>query len=109
MAIAAVLFLLNYVSTYLALFVLRRREPALPRPYRALGFPYTTAIVLLGCLALWIAAIMQDWISAAYAGLLLIACAPVYHVAGAPPTGRLRRCRVCGHGLRRRRGSRRSH
>ena len=77
-AIAAVLFLLNYVLTYLALFVLRRREPALPRPYRALGFPFTTAIVLLGCLALWIAAIMQDWISALYAGLLLVACAPVF-------------------------------
>jgi basic amino acid/polyamine antiporter, APA family len=77
-AIAAVLFLLNYVLTYLALFVLRRREPATPRPYRTFGFPYTTAIVLLGCLALWIAAVMQDWWSALFAGVLLVACAPVY-------------------------------
>ena len=77
-AIAAVLFLLNYVLTYLALFVLRGREPGLVRPYRALGFPFTTAIVLLGCLALWIAAVMQDWVSGLYAALLLIACAPVY-------------------------------
>lgn len=77
-AIAAVLFLLNYVSAYLALFVLRRREPATPRPYRAFGFPFTTAIVLLGCLALWIAAVMQDWWSGVYAAVLLILCAPVY-------------------------------
>ncbi len=77
-AIAAVLFLLNYVSAYLALFVLRRKEPAVPRPYRAFGFPFTTAIVLLGCLALWIAAVMQDWWSGVYAAVLLIACAPVY-------------------------------
>jgi len=48
-AIAAVLFLLNYVSAYSALIVLRIKEPGLPRPYRAFGFPYTTAIVLLGC------------------------------------------------------------
>jgi APA family basic amino acid/polyamine antiporter len=77
-AIAAVLFLLLYVSTYTALFVLRRKEPALPRPYRAFGFPFTTAIVLVGCLLLWIAAIMEDHRSAFFAGLLLIACVPVY-------------------------------
>ncbi len=44
-AVAAILFLLNYVSAYVALFLLRRREPAAPRPYRAFGFPYTTAVV----------------------------------------------------------------
>jgi APA family basic amino acid/polyamine antiporter len=77
-AVAAVLFLLMYVSAYTALFVLRRREPATPRPYRAFGFPYTTAIVLLGCVLLWIAAIVEDQRSGLFAGLLLIACAPVY-------------------------------
>ena len=77
-AVAAVLFLLLYLSAYMALFVLRVKEPGLPRPYRAFGFPYTTAIVLLGCVALWIAAIMQDQRSAWFAGLLLLASAPVY-------------------------------
>jgi basic amino acid/polyamine antiporter, APA family len=77
-AVAAVLFLLNYVSAYVALIVLRRREPAIPRPYRAFGYPFTTAIVLLGCLVLWAAAIMEDRRSGFFAGLLLIACAPVY-------------------------------
>ena len=77
-AIAAVLFLLLYISTYIALFVLRRKEPATPRPYRAFGFPFTTAIVLVGCLALWIATILEDQRSAIFALLLLIICAPVY-------------------------------
>jgi basic amino acid/polyamine antiporter, APA family len=77
-AIAAVLFLLNYVSAYTALIVLRRREPATPRPYRAFGYPFTTVIVLAGCVLLWIAAIMEDPHSARIAGLLLIACVPVY-------------------------------
>jgi APA family basic amino acid/polyamine antiporter len=77
-AIAAVLFLLNYVSAYSALIVLRIKEPGLPRPYRAFGFPYTTAIVLLGCVLVWIAAIMEDRWSAFFAALLLVACAPVY-------------------------------
>jgi APA family basic amino acid/polyamine antiporter len=77
-AIAAVLFLLCYVSTYVALFVLRRKEPATPRPYRAFGYPYTTVIVLGGCMLLWVAAIMEDLRTAFFAGLLLVACAPVY-------------------------------
>jgi APA family basic amino acid/polyamine antiporter len=77
-AVAAVLFLLIYISTYAALIVLRRREPATPRPYRAFGYPFTTIIVLTGCVALWIAAIMEDRRSGVFAALLLIACAPVY-------------------------------
>ena len=77
-AVATMLFLLMYVSAYTALIVLRVREPAAVRPYRALGFPFTTAVVLLGCVLLWIAAIMEDPRSAKFAGLLLVACIPVY-------------------------------
>jgi APA family basic amino acid/polyamine antiporter len=77
-AVAAVLFLLIYISTYVALIVLRRREPATPRPYRAFGFPFTTVIVLTGCVLLWFAAIMEDQRSAVFAVVLLIGCVPVY-------------------------------
>jgi APA family basic amino acid/polyamine antiporter len=77
-AVATVLFLLMYVSAYCALIVLRRREPNTERPYRAWGFPFTTVVVLLGCVLLWIAAIMEDRRSAVFAALLLVACIPVY-------------------------------
>jgi basic amino acid/polyamine antiporter, APA family len=77
-AVATVLFLLNYVSAYAALFVLRIREPATPRPYRAWGYPWTTILVLGGCLAVWVAAIMADQRSARIAAGLVLACAPVY-------------------------------
>jgi APA family basic amino acid/polyamine antiporter len=77
-ALATVLFLLNYISAYAALFVLRRREPGLPRPYRAFGFPFTTAIVLVGSVLALIAAAVEDPRSALAAGLLLAACAPIY-------------------------------
>ena len=77
-AIAAVLFLLNYVSAYTALIVLRHNEPTIPRPYRAFGYPFTTLIVLVGCVLLWIAAVMEDRRSGFFAGILLVACAPAY-------------------------------
>jgi basic amino acid/polyamine antiporter, APA family len=77
-SLAAVLFLLIYISAYAALLVLRRREPALPRPYRAFGFPLSTGVVLVGSLLVLIAMIVEDPRSGRLAALLLIGCAPVY-------------------------------
>jgi APA family basic amino acid/polyamine antiporter len=77
-ALATVLFLLIYIATYVAVFVLRRREPGTARPYRAFGFPFTTGIVCLGCVLVLLAAILEDPRSAAAAGGLFLACVPVY-------------------------------
>ncbi len=93
-ALATVLFLVNYIAAYAAVFVLRRREPDLPRPYRAFGFPFTTGIVLSGCVLILIAAVVEEPRSGAAAALLLAACAPVYrwialrrkHATGAAAT-----------------------
>lgn len=41
----------NYAILFLSVFILRRREPDLPRPYRAWGYPWTTALTLAGALA----------------------------------------------------------
>jgi APA family basic amino acid/polyamine antiporter len=96
-ALATVLFLLNYIATYVSLFVLRRREPDLPRPYRAFGFPFTTGIVCVGCVLVLVAAVIEDIRSALAAGLLLTACAPVYawiarrkRLAGTKPVPQVR-------------------
>lgn len=52
LAIAAFLSIAGEFVVYLALFVLRWREPDLRRPFRALGYPILPAIVLLTALAL---------------------------------------------------------
>ncbi len=41
----------NYVILFLSVFILRRKEPDLPRPYRAWGYPWTTALTLAGAVA----------------------------------------------------------
>lgn len=46
-AVCSFLFVASYALTFASVFVLRRREPDLPRPYRAWGHPWTTALVLL--------------------------------------------------------------
>jgi len=40
----------NYCLCCIALVVLRRREPNLPRPFRAWGYPYSAAIVVAGAI-----------------------------------------------------------
>ena len=77
-ALAAVMFLLLYLSAYAALFVLRVREPGLPRPFRAWGFPATTVLAMLGCSGLLVAAVWEDPRSGIVAALLLAACVAVY-------------------------------
>ena len=77
-ALFAVLLLLYYVSAFLAVFVLRHRAPTVQRPYKALGYPLTTAIVFLGSLAFLVAAIAEDPRSGLIAVIFLACCAPAY-------------------------------
>jgi basic amino acid/polyamine antiporter, APA family len=77
-ALYAVLFLLLYVSGFLAVFVLRHRLPTLQRPFKVPGYPFSTAIVLLGSIAFLIAAIAEDPRSGLIAAIFLACCAPAY-------------------------------
>ena len=77
-ALFAVLFLVYYVSAFLAVFVLRHREPDLPRPYKAFGYPFTTGLVLVSSVAFLGAAVLEDQRSGLIAGVFLAACAPAY-------------------------------
>jgi APA family basic amino acid/polyamine antiporter len=77
-ALSAVLFLLYYIAAFLAVFVLRYRYPNTPRPYKALGYPFSTAIVLLGSIAFLMAAVAEDPRSGLIAGIFLACCVPVY-------------------------------
>lgn len=50
---------LFYALTVAAVYVLRRRRPELPRPYRCTGYPFTPAVFIAVALA-FIAAVLQD-------------------------------------------------
>jgi len=60
LAIDTVLFVAVYLSGFVALLVLRRREPQLSRPYRAWGYPWSTACVLVASLAFLVGAVIGD-------------------------------------------------
>jgi len=82
--VLAFFFIANYTLSFVSLFLLRRREPARPRPYRAWGYPWTTALVLFGSVAFLVAAIAGDTRNSVLALLLLAASYPVFRIVRSP-------------------------
>jgi APA family basic amino acid/polyamine antiporter len=80
LAVMAFFFVANYVVGFLAIFVLRRREPRADRPYRALGHPFTTGLALIISLAFLLGAIAGDTRNRLFALLVLAASFPVYRL-----------------------------
>ena len=76
--VLAFFFVANYTISFISIFVLRRREPLKPRPYRAWGYPWTTALALLGSVAFLAGAVASDTRNSIYALLLLAASYPAF-------------------------------
>jgi APA family basic amino acid/polyamine antiporter len=84
--------LVFYVLTTVGLFVLRRRAPALERPYRVVGYPVLPALYIALASVVAVVLLLADKTRAqAVAGLVLVLLGvPVYFVwrrveRGAPP------------------------
>ena len=73
-------FVANYSLSFISLFVLRAREPDRARPYRVWGYPWTTALALIGSIAFLVGAVAGDPRHSLFALLLLAASYPVYRL-----------------------------
>ena len=78
--VCAFFFVADYVLSFISLFVLRRREPDKPRPYRAWGYPFTPGLALIGSILFLAGAIYADRENSLYALLLLAASYPVFRI-----------------------------
>ena len=76
----AFFFVTNLALVFLTVFVLRRREPETERPYRAWGYPFTTALALAVSIAFLVGAVWSDTENSLYALGLLAVSLPVYLV-----------------------------
>jgi APA family basic amino acid/polyamine antiporter len=76
--VLAFFFVANYAMSFTALFVLRRREPEKPRPYRAWGYPWTTALALAGSIAFLVGAVASDTANSVIAMGVLVASYPAF-------------------------------
>lgn len=73
-------FVANYSLSFISVFVLRRREPEKERPYRAWGYPWTTALVLAGSIMFLAGVIASDTKHSVYAVIILAVSYPVFRV-----------------------------
>jgi APA family basic amino acid/polyamine antiporter len=71
-------FVAIYTLSFVTLFVLRRREPDAPRPYRAWGHPFTTGLALIASIVFLLGAVMSDLRNSMYSIALLFLSLPVY-------------------------------
>jgi amino acid transporter len=66
--------------SFISLFLLRSRNPEAQRPYRAWGYPWTTALALLGSVAFLIEAVREDRANSLLT-LIALACSyPVFRI-----------------------------
>jgi len=80
-AVLSFFFVANYTLSFTSLFVMRKRAPDAPRPYRVWGYPFTPAIALAGSVAFLVGAVAGDTKRSVWALLLLALSWPVWWVS----------------------------
>ena len=77
-AMLAFMFVANYAVTFFTFFVMRKRQPDSPRPFRVPLYPFVPALALLGSLAFMVAALISDTTNSLLALGLVGISWPVY-------------------------------
>lgn len=77
-AIAEFFAVTNTILLIGSLFVLRRREPDLPRPFRAIGYPYAPLAMLVAAVLLFFGYIVSNFTNSFYAIVAMAATFPFY-------------------------------
>ncbi|HJQ12630.1 MAG TPA: APC family permease [Gemmatimonadaceae bacterium] len=78
LAVTAFMFVAQYSLIFITVFLLRRREPDARRPFRAIGHPWTTGLVLILSLAFLVGAFVADTRNSIYSLMLLAVSWPIY-------------------------------
>lgn len=76
--VAAALMVVQYALMFVAVFVLRRREPDTPRPYRGWGYPWTTGVGLAVSLVFLVGVAIADPLHSWIALGILVVSYPAY-------------------------------
>lgn len=81
LALLAFFFVANYTLSFTSLFVLRRREPDLPRPFRVPLYPWVPGIALCGSVAFLVGGFLTDTTNSLWALGLVALSFPAYLLA----------------------------
>jgi len=76
--IASILFVMVYLSGFISIVVLRRREPQLSRPFKAWFYPWGNLLVLLASAAFLVGAVITDLVDALFTLIFVALTVPAY-------------------------------
>jgi len=76
--IASILFVMVYLSGFISIIVLRRREPQLNRPFKAWLYPWGNLLVLLASAAFLVGAVIADVKDALFTLIFVAVTVPAY-------------------------------
>jgi len=83
-----------YILAVLSVFVIRRRSPDLPRPYRVIGYPVVPVVFLLSAVGMILNALITDPAGTGFTFGIILAGIPVYFIGRAAgkinPIGRVK-------------------
>lgn len=79
-ALLAFMFVANYAVTFTTFFVLRKREPDAPRPFRVPLYPLVPGLALLGSLVFIGVSLTSDTRNSLYALALVVISWPIYRL-----------------------------
>jgi APA family basic amino acid/polyamine antiporter len=77
-SISSFLMVAVYLSGFMALFLLRAREPNLPRPFRAWAYPFGNLAVLVASAAFLVSSVIADFKDALFTLVLVALTVPLY-------------------------------
>lgn len=77
-AVTSFFYVFIYAAGCLALFLLRRREPGLARPFRTWGYPWAPAVFLAASAAFLVGSVLGDKEDSLYALGLMALSYPIY-------------------------------
>jgi APA family basic amino acid/polyamine antiporter len=72
-----------YTLAVLAVFLIRRRAPDLPRPYRVVGYPVVPVVFLLAALGMIVNALVTDLRNTGITFGIILVGVPVFYLARA--------------------------
>jgi APA family basic amino acid/polyamine antiporter len=74
-----IIVLIFYILTIAGIFVLRRKQPLLERPYKAFGYPILPAFYVLVATALSIMLLYTKFSTCGWGILIMLLGVPVYY------------------------------
>jgi len=79
-AISALFYVINYIAGFSSLFYLRKKEPGLPRPFKAIGYPWTPLLFLAGSLIFLIGDVFSEPLNALFALIFFVLSFPAFKI-----------------------------